>query len=76
MQKHFSDHKRHPTLGDNVVVYANATILGGETVIGHDTVVGGNAWLTESVPAFSVVGRNSVVRTRQPGDEGDIEFNI
>src|SRR5215212_2646129 len=47
--------KRHPTIGDDVVVYSNATILGGDTVIGSGTVVGGNVWLTHSVPPKSVV---------------------
>jgi serine O-acetyltransferase len=42
--------KRHPTLEDNVVVYAGATILGGETVIGRDSVIGGNVWIINSVP--------------------------
>jgi len=42
--------KRHPTIGDDVIIYAGATILGGETVIGAKSVVGGNVWLTESVP--------------------------
>jgi serine O-acetyltransferase len=47
--------KRHPTLEDDVVVYANATILGGETVIGHHVVIGSNVWLTQSVPPYTVV---------------------
>lgn len=47
--------KRHPTIGDNVVIYAQATILGGETQIGENSVIGGNVWLTESVPANSKV---------------------
>lgn len=42
--------KRHPTIEDDVIIYAGATILGGETVIGAGSVVGGNVWLTESVP--------------------------
>jgi serine O-acetyltransferase len=42
--------KRHPTIEDDVVIYAGATILGGETVIGARSVIGGNVWLTESVP--------------------------
>lgn len=42
--------KRHPTLEDDVIIYAGATILGGETVIGAKSVIGGNVWLTESVP--------------------------
>ena len=45
--------RRHPTLEDDVVIYANATILGGETVIGAGSVVGGNAFVTSSVPAGS-----------------------
>lgn len=47
--------RRHPTIQDNVVIYAGSTILGGNTVVGHDTVIGGNVWLTESVPPFSRV---------------------
>ena len=46
----FSNTKRHPTIGDDVVIYAGATILGGETVIGSRAVIGGSVWLTESVP--------------------------
>lgn len=48
-------YKRHPTLEDGVVVYANATILGGQTVIGARAVVGSNVWLTESVPPDTTV---------------------
>jgi len=44
------EEKRHPTIEDNVVIYAGATILGGNTVIGEGSVIGGNVWLTESVP--------------------------
>ena len=47
--------KRHPNIEDNVVIYANATILGGETVIGHDSEIGGNVWLKDSVPPNSRV---------------------
>ena len=47
--------KRHPDIGNHVVIYANATILGGDTVIGDDSVIGGNTWLTHSVPAGSTV---------------------
>jgi serine O-acetyltransferase len=43
--------RRHPTIEDDVIVYANATILGGETVIGKGAVIGGNCWVTRSVPA-------------------------
>jgi len=47
--------KRHPTLEDDVTVYAGSTILGGDTVIGARSVVGGNVWLTSSVPADTKV---------------------
>jgi len=48
--------KRHPTIEDNVVIYAGATILGGETIIGEGSIIGGNVWLTESVsPGTRVV---------------------
>jgi serine O-acetyltransferase len=50
-----AEKKRHPTIEDNVVIYAGATILGGETVIGHDSTIGGNVWLTRSVPPFSKI---------------------
>jgi serine O-acetyltransferase len=47
--------KRHPTIEDEVVIYAGATILGGNTVVGRGSVIGGNVWLTRSVPAGSKV---------------------
>ena len=47
--------KRHPTIEDNVVIYAGATILGGDTVIGRNSTIGGNVWLTRSVPAESKI---------------------
>ena len=47
--------KRHPDLGNNVVVYAGATVLGGKTCIGDNCVIGGNVWLTHSVEAGSKV---------------------
>ena len=47
--------KRHPTVEDNVVIYANATILGGQTVIGKGSTIGGNVFLMDSVPANSFV---------------------
>ncbi len=42
--------KRHPTIEDDVIIYAGATILGGKTTIGARSVIGGNVWLTASVP--------------------------
>ena len=51
--------KRHPTIEDDVVLYAHATVLGGETIIGRGSVVGANVWLTESVPPGTVVLQKS-----------------
>ncbi len=47
--------KRHPDIGNNVVIYAGATILGGDTLIGDNCVIGGNVWLTHSVEAGCTV---------------------
>jgi len=51
--------KRHPDLGDRVVVYSGATILGGNTRIGNDCVVGGNVWLTHSLPDGATIVNNA-----------------
>lgn len=56
--------KRHPTIGDNVILYAGSTILGGETVVGRNSIIGGNVWLTESVAPFSVVYHKSQIVVR------------
>jgi serine O-acetyltransferase len=55
VKKSLARKKRHPTIEDNVTIYAGATILGGDTVIGHDSIIGGNVWLVQSVPPFSRV---------------------
>ena len=60
--------KRHPTIENRVVIYANATVLGGDTVVGADTVVGGNVFLTHSVPPNSLVSQASQVRLRRVSD--------
>lgn len=50
--------KRHPTIEDDVTIYAGATILGGDTVIGRGSVIGGNTWLVKSVePGSKIFGR-------------------
>ncbi len=49
--RQLSRQKRHPTLEDDVIIYANATILGGDTVIGRAAVIGGNSWIISSVPS-------------------------
>ena len=56
--------KRHPTLEDNVTVYAGATILGGDTVIGQGATIGGNVWLTRSVAPGSTVYHRAVIEER------------
>jgi serine O-acetyltransferase len=62
--------KRHPTIEDRVVVYANATILGGGTVVGHDAVIGSSVWLTRSVaPNTTVVLEKPKLRMRS--DDAD-----
>ena len=53
--------KRHPTLEDHVIIYANATILGGETTIGHHSIIGGNVWITNSIPPYSMVFHKSEI---------------
>jgi len=47
--------KRHPTIEDEVIIYSNATILGGKTVIGKGSIIGGNVWITSSIPAYTKV---------------------
>jgi len=51
--------KRHPNIGNNVVIYAGATILGGDVFIGDGSVIGGNVWLTKSVPPGAKVYQNN-----------------
>lgn len=62
--KALQDQKRHPTIEDHVVIYANATILGGETVIGENSLIGGNVWITESVAANSVIFHKGLVTVK------------
>jgi serine O-acetyltransferase len=62
--------KRHPTIEDDVTIYAGATILGGDVVIGRDSVIGGNVFLLDSVPAGSrVVGEPPSHLVRRKGAE-------
>ncbi|AMV40039.1 serine O-acetyltransferase [Planctomyces sp. SH-PL62] len=61
--------KRHPTIEHDVVIYANATILGGETTIGHHAVVGSSAWITRSVAPYTTVTiENPKLRYRESPD--------
>jgi serine O-acetyltransferase len=70
--------KRHPTLQDDVVVYANATILGGDTVIGHHAVIGSSVWLTHSVEPYTVVlMEKPSLRIKSPdGPDGILNYSI
>ena len=65
--------KRHPTIEDDVIIYANTTVLGGETTIGARSVIGGNIWITESVPADTKVlaKRPELVYVNTNGRSGD-----
>lgn len=76
--KSMAQKKRHPTIEDNVVIYANATILGGQTVVGHDSVIGGNVWLMSSVDAHSLVfnQHKTDVRTKSLEETEPINFVI
>lgn len=53
--KELAEVKRHPTVEDNVIIYARSTILGGRTIIGRNSVIGGSVFLTKSVEPFSQV---------------------
>ena len=64
VNKGMKNSKRHPTVEENVCVYANATILGGETVIGKDSIIGGNAWVTKSIPPKSMVLNTTTTEVR------------
>ncbi|MDZ7632533.1 MAG: serine O-acetyltransferase EpsC [Gemmatimonadaceae bacterium] len=66
--------QRHPTIEDDVTVYANATILGGRTVIGRGSVIGGNVWLTHSVPPGSIV--THAVPDERLREDYPLEFEI
>ena len=63
--------KRHPTIGNQVTIYANATILGGQTLIGNGSIIGGNVWITNSIPANSLVYHKSevTIKSKNPFPE-------
>ena len=64
VSKSIASTKRHPTIENDVVIYAGATILGGSTVVGAGSIIGGNVWLTYSVPPNSVVYHKSEVHVK------------
>lgn len=76
VEKKLAQTKRHPTIKDNVIIYAQAVILGGNTVIGKNSIIGGNVWLTESVPENSIVYHKSEVRLRNTNEPEPLDFII
>jgi serine O-acetyltransferase len=68
VERALRDQKRHPTIQDNVIIYAGTTILGGKTVIGRGSVIGGNVWLTESVEPLSLVYHQPQIVIRDKKD--------
>jgi serine O-acetyltransferase len=75
--KDLAGHKRHPTIEEGVVIYANATVLGGDTVVGRDSIVGGNVFVTSSIAPGSVLYQTSRSRVRRADEEFDgIDFVI
>ncbi|MEO6808440.1 MAG: serine acetyltransferase [Isosphaeraceae bacterium] len=69
--------KRHPTIEDGVVIYANATILGGRTVVGHHAVVGSSAWITRSIEPYTVVTiENPKLRYRGAVEPTGFDYQI
>ena len=66
--------KRHPTLEDNVVIYANATVLGGRTIVGNGSIIGSSVWVTRSVsPGTTVTMKKPSLRMQnQPPDGADL----
>ena len=64
VSKDLASTKRHPTIDDNVTIYANATILGGDIVIGANSIIGANVWITQSVPENSLVTYQTEIKIR------------
>jgi len=76
VDKKLAKTKRHPTIKDNVIIYAQAVILGGDTIIGKNSIIGGNVWLTESVPEDSVVYHKSEIRLKNTSEPEPLDFII
>lgn len=76
VEKKLAKTKRHPTIKDNVIIYAQAVILGGNTIIGKNSIIGGNVWLTESVPENSIVYHKSEIRLRNTTEPEPLDFII
>jgi serine O-acetyltransferase len=77
VSKNKASRKRHPTIEDNVIIYAGSTILGGDTVVGKNCVIGGNVFLTESIEPFSIVYYKSEIIVRKHRDYREpVDFSI
>lgn len=70
VSKDMQNQKRHPTVENNVTIYAGSTILGGETVIGANCTIGGNVWCTESVPENSIVYQETKTKLKTKNGYG------
>lgn len=68
VERGLRDQKRHPTIQDDVIIYAGSTILGGKTIVGRGSVIGGNVWLTESVEPHSMVYHKPQIVIRDKKD--------
>ena len=71
--------KRHPTIEDNVTIYAGSTIIGGETIIGEGSTIGANVFLLHSVPANSLVFYEEVnvkITSKRDKTAGQGDFQI
>ncbi len=76
VSKNLADKKRHPTIEDNVTIYAGATILGGSTIIGKNSVIGGNVWITESIEENSIVYQEQQPQIKKQKKEQHINYII
>ncbi|MDR2235059.1 MAG: serine O-acetyltransferase [Chryseobacterium sp.] len=64
VSKEKAHQKRHPNIEDHVIIYSGATILGGNTTIGRESIIGGNVWITQDVPAYSLVYHKSEIKIK------------
>jgi serine O-acetyltransferase len=74
VNKEDAEKKRHPTIENNVVIYAGATILGGETNIGQNSIIGGNVWITKSLPAGTKIYYQAKMSNGNTGETDTVVF--
>jgi len=71
--------KRHPTIEDDVTIYAGSTILGGNTIIQKGSIIGGNVWLTRSVPPYTTVTIDSpylIFKHKDKVEKYEVDYQI